>query len=197
MNLLFLCRRGWLFKRVGGGRLLYYYFLLNSLRINTTKIWYQINRSHMRQSTFKLGQLWDSGTCFLGKLYYFEHTISINILPLVVCRSTHVLFRLYVFVSIYWCAIHIVLCFCFVHLRLVFPMFLVFLYCQFLIAPSVFSNIYILVLIIKKCEKTLMMTMQRETTGICTSWNVCKNSVNKYQAQLFKGFTDIEHVVDL
>jgi hypothetical protein len=59
----------------------------------------------------------------------------------------------------------------------------------------VFSNIYILVLIIKKCEKTLMR-MQRETIGIFTSWNVCKNSVNKYQAWLFKGFTDIEHAID-
>ena len=103
--------------------------------------------------------------------------------PPVVCRSAHVLFTLYVFVYIYWCAIHIVLCFCFVHLRLVFPMLLV------------FSNIYILVLIIKKCEKTLMR-MQRETIGIFTSWNVCKNSVNKYQARLFKGFTDIEHAID-
>ena len=115
--------------------------------------------------------------------------------PPVVCRSAHVLFRLYVFVYIYWCAIHIVLCFCFVHLRLVFPMLLVSLDCQFLIAPSVFSNIYILVLIIKKCEKTLMR-MQRKTIGIFTSWNVCKNSVNKYQARLFKGFTDIEHAID-
>ena len=40
------------------------------------------------------------------------------------------------------------------------------------------------------------MMMQRETIGIFTSWNVCKNSFNKYQAQLFKGFTDIEHVID-
>jgi len=58
MNLLLLCRRGGFLR----GGLLYYYLRLNSLRINTTKIWYQINTSHMRRSTFNLGKLWDSGT---------------------------------------------------------------------------------------------------------------------------------------
>jgi len=38
----------------------------------------------------------------------------------------------------------IVLCFCFVFLRLVYPMFPVSLNCPFLIAPSVFSNVYLL-----------------------------------------------------
>ena len=33
---------------------------------------------------------------------------------------------------------------CFVFLRLVYPMFQVSLYCPFLIAPSVFSNVYVI-----------------------------------------------------
>ena len=36
-----------------------------------------------------------------------------------------------------------VLCFCFVFLRLVYPMFPVSLDCLFFIAPSVFSNVYL------------------------------------------------------
>jgi hypothetical protein len=38
-----------------------------------------------------------------------------------------------------WCPTHIVLCFCFVVLRIVYPMLPVSLNCPFLIAPSVFS----------------------------------------------------------
>ena len=55
-------------------------------------------------------------------------------LPSVVCSSIHVLFK--------WCSTHILLWFCFVCLRLVHPIFPVFLYCLFLIAPSVFSKVY-------------------------------------------------------
>ena len=45
--------------------------------------------------------------------------------------------------SVYWCPTHIVLCFYFVCLRLVYPMLPVFLDCPFLIALSVFSNVYL------------------------------------------------------
>jgi hypothetical protein len=38
---------------------------------------------------------------------------------------------------------HIVLCFCFVRLRLVYPMLPVSLDCPFLIASSVFYNVYL------------------------------------------------------
>ena len=44
-----------------------------------------------------------------------------------------------------WCPTHIVLCFCIVFLRLVYPMLPVSLDCPFLIAPSVFSNVYFLI----------------------------------------------------
>jgi len=50
---------------------------------------------------------------------------------------------LWVFVSVYWCLTHTVLCFCFVFLRLVYPMFPVSLDCPFLIFLSVFSNVYL------------------------------------------------------
>ena len=41
-----------------------------------------------------------------------------------------------------WCPTHIVLCFCFVCFRLVYPMLPVSPDCPFLIVPSVFSNVY-------------------------------------------------------
>ena len=63
--------------------------------------------------------------------------------PSVVCRRTHVLFTLFVFVYVLWCPTHIVLCFYFVFLRLVYPMLSVSLDCPFVIAPSVFSNVYL------------------------------------------------------
>jgi hypothetical protein len=42
----------------------------------------------------------------------------------VVCRKAHVLFTLFVFVCVCWCPMHIVLWFCFICLRLVYPIFL-------------------------------------------------------------------------
>ena len=46
-----------------------------------------------------------------------------------------------------WCLTHIVLCFCFIFLRLMNTMLPVSLDCPFLIAPSVFSSVYFRVLI--------------------------------------------------
>ena len=64
-------------------------------------------------------------------------------LPPVVCGRNHVLFALFVFVCVWWCPMHIVVCFCFVFLRSCVPyrMLPVSLHCPFLIAPSVFSNV--------------------------------------------------------
>ena len=64
-------------------------------------------------------------------------------LPLVVCRRAHVLLTLCVLVCIQWCPTHIVLCFCFVLLRLVYPVLPVSLDCPFQIAPLVFSYVYL------------------------------------------------------
>ena len=64
-------------------------------------------------------------------------------LPGVVCRRAHVLFTLFVLVCIQWCPTHIMLCFYFVVLRLVYPILPVSLYFHYLIAPSVFSNVYL------------------------------------------------------
>ena len=52
------------------------------------------------------------------------------------------LITLFVFVFLCWCPTHIVLCFYFVFLRLVYPMLPVSLDCPFLITPSVFSNVH-------------------------------------------------------
>ena len=57
-------------------------------------------------------------------------------------NMAHVLFMLFMFVCVQWCPTHIVLCFRFVFLRLVYPMLPVSVDCQFLTAPSVFSNVY-------------------------------------------------------
>jgi hypothetical protein len=56
-------------------------------------------------------------------------------LPPVVCRRAHVLFTIFVFVCVRWCPTHIVLCFCFVFIRLVCPALSIF------DSPSVFSNV--------------------------------------------------------
>ena len=50
----------------------------------------------------------------------------------------------YLFVCVEWCPTHIVLCFCFVFLHLVYPVLPVSLHCHFLIVPLVFSNVYLL-----------------------------------------------------
>ena len=63
-------------------------------------------------------------------------------LPPVVCWRAHVLFTLFVFVCVKWCPAHIVLYYCFVFLHIVYPVLPVSLDCTFLIAPSVFSNVY-------------------------------------------------------
>jgi len=58
------------------------------------------------------------------------------------CRRARVLSTLF---ALYWCPTHIVLCFCFVILRLLYHMLPVSLDCPFLIAPLLFSNAYQLI----------------------------------------------------
>ena len=47
------------------------------------------------------------------------------------------------FVYVFWCHTHIMMCFCFACFRLVYPVLPVSLDCSFLIAHSVFSNVYL------------------------------------------------------
>jgi hypothetical protein len=68
-------------------------------------------------------------------------TMFVSSLPSVVCRRAHVLFTLFVFVCASWCPRHIMFV-CFVCLCLVYPVLPVSLDCTFLIAPSIFSNVY-------------------------------------------------------
>ena len=49
---------------------------------------------------------------------------------------------LFLFVCIYWCPTHIVLCFCFVYLRLVYPV-ISFSGLSIVVCLSVFSNVYL------------------------------------------------------
>ena len=62
----------------------------------------------------------------------------------VVCKRGHVLFMLFVFVYVKCCPTRIVLCIGFVLLRLLYPILPVSLDCPFVIASSVFSNVYII-----------------------------------------------------
>ena len=65
-------------------------------------------------------------------------------LPPSVYRRAHVLFTLFVFACEKWCPTHIVSCFYSGFLRIVYHMLPVSLVGPILIAPSVFSNVYIL-----------------------------------------------------
>ena len=74
--------------------------------------------------------------CPLG----FPHRIKTmfgSSLPPSVCMKARVLFTLFVYACAQWCSTHIVLCFCFVFLRLVSLSGL-----SICIAPSIFSNVY-------------------------------------------------------
>ena len=74
----------------------------------------------------------------------FPHTpMFSSSLPSDVCRRVHFLFTLFMCVCLQCCPTHIVLCSCFVCLRLVYHKLPVTLDCPFLIALSVFSNLYI------------------------------------------------------
>ena len=75
----------------------------------------------------------NTGNIFCSSLYYSSES-----------RMAHVLFTIVVFVWVQWGPTCVVLCFCFVVvLRLVYPMLPVSLSCPLLIAPSVFSNVYL------------------------------------------------------
>ena len=77
---------------------------------------------------------------FIQHCYDFRiKTMFGSFLPPVICRTDHVLF---VFLYAYWCPTYIVLCFCFVCLRLMYLMLPVSLDCSFLIVTSVFTNVY-------------------------------------------------------
>ena len=75
-----------------------------------------------------------------------------SFLPPVVCRRAHVLFTLFVFVYIQWCLTHIVLCFCFVCLRLVYPLLS---FSQDYFFSSVFFNVYLY--IINKVKQDIIL----------------------------------------
>ena len=87
-------------------------------------------------------------------------TMFASSLPAFVCSRDHVLFTLYVFVRVYWCPTHIVLCFCCVVLR----HFLQIVY--FLLPSSVFSYVYLfwlyylVVWVRKSYSKVLLLIVQ-------------------------------------
>ena len=74
--------------------------------------------------------------------HYSECNIK-NVEPQVVCRMAHVLFTLIVYVCVYWCLTHIVFCFIFVFLCLVYPMLPVSLDCSFFLLPLRYSLTFI------------------------------------------------------
>ena len=86
---------------------------------------------------YDIFQLETAKFCDVRYKFSIKTMFSLSLLP-VVCRSAHVLFMLCVCLHIV-VSTHIVLYFCFVCLRLVYPMLPVSLDCPFLIAPPVFS----------------------------------------------------------
>jgi hypothetical protein len=102
-------------------------------------------------------------------------------LPPVVCRKAHVLITLFVFVCAQWCPTHIVFCFWSVFLLLVYPMLPISLDFPFLIAPSVFSNVYFIRFTIKICLS--MWVLQYIFQSPWYSWNIAESGV-KHQKSI-------------
>jgi hypothetical protein len=120
---------------------------------NTTGVLWEAGTTYpSRAPEFTLGLWWCPGwsSFSLFVLSYYEYLRSefrvvrndifiINdmrsSLLQVVCRRTRVFLTLFVFACI--------LCFCFAFLRFMCTMLLIYLNCPFLIAPSVFSNVYL------------------------------------------------------
>ena len=103
-------------------------------------------------------------------------------LPPVVCRMFDVLFTLSVFVCLQWCPIHIVLCFSFVFLRLVYHILPVSLDCPFLIASSVFSNLYLAKIYIV-CAKRQTKWIRYKFHKLSSTCNINYTWVRAYQVQ--------------
>ena len=100
-----------------------------------------------------------------------------------------------------YCSTHIVLCFCFVCIRLVRPVLPVSLDCSFLIAPSVSSNVYLqllqsgLQLVMLSSPLTLLSVCQNlDDSGLICSWYVlqhlnCVKCIWMCMAKYFVQFT--------
>ena len=111
-----------------------------------TWLWVTLILSYKKQSTatvcehlgsspgFRVAHLSSALCCPIMCLYVLSSVLWCPLrfpsLPPVVCRMAHILSTLFV------------LCFCFVFLRLVYPMSPVSLDCPFFLALSVFSNVY-------------------------------------------------------
>jgi hypothetical protein len=128
---------------------------------NTICVWHH----HTQRNTYNVNKTWALWLLLLPLRYSLTFILAVCVVLLsvctlwvpccdvwyefriktmfgsVVCQRAHVLFTLYVFLCVWWCQTHIVLCFCFVFLCLVYPMLPVSLACPFFIALSVFSDI--------------------------------------------------------
>lgn len=91
-------------------------------------------------------------TCLLRVFSWQRHPHNNDVLPIVVCMRYHVLFTLAVFVYVFWCKTHTVLCLCFLFHGRVYPKLTVSLRCPFLIDPSLFSNVYLSINRDTECE---------------------------------------------
>ena len=88
----------------------------------------------------------------------------------VVCRRERVLFMLFVFACVWWCPTHIVLCFCFIFLRLVHLMLPVYLDCPFLSLMFIDIN--------SICMKKKKPHKSNKTPAII--WKLHKNNFSIY-----------------
>ena len=107
------------------------------VQCQTTELW----KCHVKKMALRLFIFKYVLRCDVRSDIRIETTFDSS-LPPVVCRRAHLLSTLFVFACVEWCPTHIVLCFCFVFLRLVYNMLPVSMDCPFLIALSIFSNVY-------------------------------------------------------
>ena len=129
----------------------------------------------------------------------------------VVCRRARVLFTWFVFVCVYWCLTPIVLCscftsscvpyvshsldcFCFVFLRLVYPMFPILWIVHYWL-PKVFFKIYFLSSDLHQCLQPLKLWVRLLSMVMCTRCN--KFIKNVYLSSMVCGLFPITKLISM
>ena len=124
---------------------------------------------------------------FLQQLKYIVHNVQENSVNMVICegckkhlldRIIHVVLMLFVFVCAQQCPTHIVLWVFLAINRLMYPMLPNFLVCLFLIIPLVFSNVYLVWIVIYCvvfcislfCHQFIQFLLRQNTTTFLSSY---------------------------
>jgi len=131
---------------------------------------------------------------------YFRRLVVPRIAPLE-CHL-HDIYTLFVFVCGEWCSTHIVVCFCFGFLVLCTQLLPVSLDRPFLIAPSLFSNVYFILVFI---NIYLKFSLHDQFGGIFWNYLIdimpkckykCKGYLCDMEHKFILFYTDITHLRD-